>query len=114
MRFALLAFLLVAAPAISAPFLISDSWPLTDVDGNTLLQPDSCTAAEGAISKPLALISNGAGEKSIRHDLAGTANGTHNLVITCKNNLWGVASTPVNFPFAAGAPAAPAGFRLVP
>lgn len=107
-----LAFLLLLLPALAdaAPFLVSDPWPLTD------LQPDACTYTKGVAPtpKPLTLNTNTAGQKFVRHDLAGTTSGSHTLTIVCTNTLWGVASPPVNFQFAAGAPTAPAGLRLAP
>jgi hypothetical protein len=107
------ALTLAASQAFAGPFLLSDPWPVTDATGATLVQPDSCTAVEGAVNKPLTLITV-SGAKQIKHDLAGTTNGTHKFTITCENTAWGISSAPVSFQFAAGAPTAPAGFRLVP
>lgn len=102
---------LISAPAIAAPFLLSDPWPLTDAAGNPAQQPDTCQAVDGAATLPLTLITTG-GQKSIKDDLAGTTSGTHNYVVTC-SNMWG-SSSAVNFPFAAGAPTVPAGLRVAP
>lgn len=105
MRAIFLTFLLLlSAPAVAGPFLISDQWP------DPASQPDTCTAKEtGKPDVPLALI--GTAQKSIRADMASVV-GAHTWVITC-SNAWG-ASDPVNFTFVAGKPAAPTGIRLVP
>lgn len=104
-----------AVSAHAAPFLLSDAWLLADSLGNELPQPDTCQSVEGtAAAKPLTLLTTATGAKYIKQDLTGTTNGSHKLTITCKSNLWGVASAPVDFSFVAGAPTLPAGLRVAP
>lgn len=103
---AVLVFML-AAPCYAAPFLISDPWPASDP------QPATCTAAvESGAPIPLTLIDAAPGSKQLKHDVGGVAKGAHNWTISCANAFGASASVP--FAFAAGAPGAPAGLRLVP
>lgn len=96
----------LAAPCYAAPFLISDPWPASDA------QPDACTAVEGGVQIPLTLIDAAPGSKQLKHDVGAVANGAHSWTISCSNAFGASASVP--FVFAAGAPGAPAGLRLVP
>jgi hypothetical protein len=99
-----------AASANAAPFLVSDPWPAEAA------QPDTCGYTEPPSSwvHPLAILTDTNGLKYIKQDMAGIPSGSHTISIVCNNDLWGLASAPVNFTFSASAPASPAGLRLVP
>ena len=109
-KIAIAAALFAAASANAAPFLASDPWPAE------VTQPDTCgyTEPPSTLVHPLAILTDTNGLKYIKQDMAGIPSGSHTIVVVCNNDLWGLASTPVNFTFSASAPASPAGLRLVP
>lgn len=75
-------------------------------------QPDTCTAHSRTSDTdiPLTLIEAAPGSKALRHDVSALR-GPQDWDIVCRN-AWGESPT-VNFTFAAGAPAAPAGLTIV-
>lgn len=91
-----IAILLFAAPAWSAPYLICD--PQTGVVGYTLA---------GITTESIAAQTDG----SLKYDLSSIAAGTYNVQVSACN-VWG-CSVAVPFVFTKALPTAPAGVRLL-
>jgi len=96
----ILAILLMAAPAMAAPFLVCDPQANTTeimitFDGVTDIIPYAET-----------------GGVVVLKDLAGIANGVHNVEVRA-GNIWGL-STPVPFVFTKTLPGSPSNIDLRP
>lgn len=105
-RAVILAIALLYFSHVDAANLVSDPWPASSP------QPDTCVAHSrtSGTNIPLTLIDAAPGSKALRHDVSALL-GPQDWDIVCRN-AW-AESLPINFRFAAGAPAAPAGLTIV-
>jgi len=112
MRLLLVTILLLAAPALAGPFVVSDP-----VDQRCT----HCGVFMDAASKLVIAVTAQGVEKICKHDLAGISTGSHTVRMTCIVNdpVWGdqesAQSLPLTFvkPISV-APGVPASIRLVP
>jgi len=107
--FALL--LMLGGVAQAAPFLVSDPDP-TGAANKCVYQDGTAPVVETLVAAvpPSTIVG------SCKIDLGGFSNGSHNLQVWFKSDLWGVTSVKVPFAFARPAPdgIGPANLRLVP
>ncbi len=94
---AIIAILLFATSAWSAPFLVCD--PQAGVVGYEIT----------GLATPVNFVAQPDG--SLKYDLSGIASGTYNLTVAACN-VWGCSST-APFVFTKQVPSAPAGLRLL-
>jgi hypothetical protein len=92
----ILAILFLAAPAFSAPFLVTD--PQAGVVGYEIT----------GLGEPVTFVAQADG--SLKYDLASVNSGTYTLTVAACN-MWGCSST-APFGFSKQVPAAPVGLRI--
>lgn len=98
---------LVAGPALSVPYLISDPWPLTGP------QPTSCVWQEGTAAELVIPVASQANNQVYcKIDLGDVTRAAHNWQVWARN-LWG-DSAKVPFSFSAVPPTAASNLRVSP
>lgn len=106
-RLTLVAGLLLATPAMAAPYLVSDSYPASAI------QPDSFVvnvSGNPAVTVPAVKDANGL--YYLRYDVAALS-GQKTITVQAKN-AWGVSAASVPFTVTAGSPPPPAGITMIP
>ena len=95
---AIIAILLFATSAWSAPFLVCD--PQAGVVGYEII----------GLASPVSFVAQPDG--SLRYDLSSIGNGTYTLTVAACN-MWGCSAATAADPFTKAVPSAPAGLRIV-